>query len=239
MKTFTRHIDEREYQLYLEAIRLQANSQQLNEFVSRVSESLRKYYNFIKEIADTAKVSVKKIADFLKEKVVFRFFKAIRFSLPRLFELAKSGLKHYRDLQEAIATYIAQSKVGKWTEEKVKELDVFLQLHPRTKKIAGIAVAGLLVYIWLNMSFTGDADYDFDLSTVFAALAGSYSLSELFAGPNGMKLLALFATGKLFGLGFPWPGPQSVLFVGALLYGLAKFTKSRGLAMEFRRLIKR
>jgi hypothetical protein len=239
MKTFAKHIDERDYQLYLEAIRLQENGQQLNEFVSAVSGVLRKYYDFIKEIAEVTKVGIKKIADFLKERVVFRFFKAIRFSLSRLFELTKSGLKYYRDLQQAIATYIAQSKVGKWTEEKVKDLDAFLQRHPKAKRIAGVAVAGLLIYIWLNMSFTGDLDYDFDQTAIFAALAGSYSLTELFSGPNGMKLLTLFATGKLLGVGFPWPGPQSILFIGSLLYGLAKFAKSRGLELEFRRLIRR
>jgi hypothetical protein len=239
MKSFARHADEREYQLYLEAIRIQENSQQLNEFVSAVPGALRKYYDFIKDIAEVTKVNIKKIADFLKERVVFRFFKSIRFSLTRLFDLAKSGLKYYRDLQEAIATYIAQSKVGKWTEEKVKDLDAFLQRHPKAKRIAGVAVAGLLIYIWLNMSFTGDLDYDFDQTAIFAALAGSYSLTELFTGTNGMKLLTLLATGKLLGVGFPWPGPQSVLFIGSLLYGLAKFAKSKGIAIEFRRLIKR
>jgi hypothetical protein len=239
MKSFTRHADEREFQLYLEVIRFQENDQQLNEFVSAVSGALRKYYDFIKEIAETTKLGIKKIADFLKDRFVFRFFKAIRFSLTRLFDLAKSGLKHYRYLQEAIATYVAQSRVGKWTEEKVKELDLFLQRHPKAKRIAGVAVAALLIYIWLNMSFTGDLDYDFDQSSIFAALAGSYSLTELFTGANGMKLLTLFATGKLLGVGFPWPGPQSALFVGSMLYGLAKFAKNKGIAMEFRRLIKR
>ena len=239
MKSFTRHLDEREYQLYLEAVRLHEYDQQLNEVLSAISGSLKKYYNFIKKLADTTKLGIKKIADFLKERVVFRFFKAIRFSLTRLFDLAKRGLKHYRDLQEAIATYVAQSRVGKWSEQKVRELDEFLQRHPKTKHIAGLAVAAILIYIWLNMSFTGDLDYDFDQTAIFAALAGSYSLSELFTGSNGMKLLMLFTTGKLLGVGFPWPGPQSILFVGSLLYGLAKFAKSRGLELEFRRLIRK
>ena len=239
MKTFTRHLDEREYQLYIEAVKLHEYDQQLNEVLSAISGSLKKYYNFIKELAEITKLSIKKIANFLKERVVFRFFKAIRFSLTRLFDLAKKGLKHYRDLQEAIATYVAQSRVGKWTEQKIQELDEFLKKNPKTKRIAGLAVAAILIYVWLNMSFTGDLDYDFDQTAIFAALAGSYSLTELFTGANGMKLLMLFTTGKLLGVGFPWPGPQSILFVGSLLYGLAKFAKSRGLELEFRRLIRK
>jgi len=239
MKRLSEYAEEREYQLFREAISLHENDQQLNEFLSAISGTLKKYYDFIKDLAETTKMGIKKIADFLKERVVFRFFKAIRFSLKNLFDLAKSGLKHYRDIQEAIAAYIAQSKVGKWTAEKVKELDAFLGRHPKAKKIAGVAVAAILIYIWLNMSFTGDLDYDFDQSAIFAALSGSYSLTELFAGSNGVKLLTLLATGKLLGVGFPWPGPQSILFVGSLLYGLAKFAKNKGMELEFRRLIRK
>ena len=36
-----------------------------------------------------------------------------------------------------------------------------------------------------------------------------------------MALLTLFATGMI-GLSFPWPGPQHMQFIGAVLYGSAK-----------------
>lgn len=49
---------------------------------------------------------------------------------------------------------------------------------------------------------------------------GEFSLSSIFAGPEGIKLLTLFITGSLFS--FPWPGPQTVLFTLSLLYGLSK-----------------
>jgi hypothetical protein len=71
------------------------------------------------------------------------------------------------------------------------------------------------------MTFTGNADYDFDMSDMILALGGGFSLSALFGGPEGTALLMLFATGML-GLSFPWPGPQHIQFVGAVLYGSAK-----------------
>lgn len=76
------------------------------------------------------------------------------------------------------------------------------------------------------MTFTGNADYDFDMGDMISALMGKFSLSGLFAGPGGMALLMLFATGAL-GLSFPWPGPQSIQFVGAVLYGSAKMVKKK------------
>jgi hypothetical protein len=239
VKSFSNYSEERDYQLYLEAVRLHESDQQLNEFLSSIAGPLRKYYDFIKELAESTKLGIKKIAEFLKERVVFRFFKAIRFSLKRVFDLAKQGLKKYRDLQEAIAAYVAETKVVKWTEDKIKKMDEFLQTHPKTRRLAGIAVAAILIYIWLNMSFTGDLDYDFDQTAIFAALSGSFSLTDLFTGTNGVKLIMLFLSGKLLGVGFPWPGPSSILFVGSLLYGLAKFTRNKGIQLEFRRLIRR
>ena len=138
-----------------------------------------------------------------------------------LFKLVKAGFKAYKQVIKAIGEYIASTKVGKWTEEKLKDLDAFLAKHPKTKRIAGFAVAGILVYIWLNMTFTGNADYDFDMGDMIMALGGGFTLSTLFAGPEGMALLTLFATGVL-GLSFPWPGPQHLQFIGAVVYGSAK-----------------
>ena len=97
------------------------------------------------------------------DKLVFKFFAKIKFSMSYLFKLVKKGFKAYKEIIKAIGEYVASTKVGKWTEEKLKQLDDFLAKHPRTKKIAGLAVAGILVYIWLNMTFTGNADYDFDM----------------------------------------------------------------------------
>ena len=52
------------------------------------------------------------------------------------------------------------------------------------------------------MTFTGNADYDFDMGDMIMALGGGFTLSTLFAGLEGMALLTLFATGVI-GLSFP------------------------------------
>lgn len=191
----------------------------LNELV--VPSSLKKIWSFIKELKDIVKVKLLDLIKLFKNKIVFKFFAKIKFSMNRLFSIVKKGFKAYKDVIKVIGEYIASTKVGSWTEEKLKELDEFLAKHPRTKKMAGIAVAGILIYIWLNMTFTGNADYDFDMGDMILALGGGFTLSKIFAGPEGMALLTLFATGVL-GLSFPWPGPQHMQFVGAVIYGSAK-----------------
>ena len=71
-----------------------------------------------------------------------------------LFSLIKKGFKAYKEVIKAIGEYVASTKVGKWTEQKLKDLDAFLAKHPKTKRIAGMAVAGILIYICLNMTLT-------------------------------------------------------------------------------------
>ena len=208
-----------EFVRFVKEHKLDCDASLINELV--IPSKLKSIWSFIKDLKE--KVSVK-LVDLIKlflDKVVFKFFAKIKFSMSYLFKLVKKGFKAYKDIIKAIGEYVASTKVGKWTEEKLKALDDFLAKHPRTKKIAGIVVAGLLIYIWLNMTFTGNADYDFDMTDMISALGGGFTLSTLFAGPEGMALLMLFATGVM-GLSFPWPGPQHIQFIGAVLYGSAK-----------------
>ena len=60
------------------------------------------------------------------DKLVFKFFAKIKFSMSYLFKLVKKGFKAYKEIIKAIGEYVASIKVGKWTEEKLKQLDDFL-----------------------------------------------------------------------------------------------------------------
>ena len=191
----------------------------LNELA--IPGKLKKIWSFLTELKDIVKVKIMDLAKLFMNKLVFKFFAKIKFSMKYLFDLVKKGFKAYKEVIKAIGDYLSKTKVGRWTEDKLKDLDAFLAKHPKTKRIAGMAVAGILIYIWLNMTFTGNADYDFDMGDMILALGGGFTLSTLFAGPEGMALLTLFATGVI-GLSFPWPGPQHFQFIGAVLYGSAK-----------------
>jgi hypothetical protein len=208
-----------EFVSFVRENKLTENTSVLNEL--GIPSRLKKIWGFIKELAKFAAFKLVDLVKLFLDKTVFKFFAKIKFSMEWLFKLVKKGFKAYRDVIKAIGEYLASTKVGKWTEQKLKDLDAFLAKHPKTKRIAGLAVAGILIYIWLNMTFTGNADYDFDMGDMILALGGGFTLSSIFAGPEGMALLTLFATGVI-GLSFPWPGPQHVQFVSAVLYGSAK-----------------
>jgi len=190
---------------------------QLNE----LSGWLKDIMTFITDLANMLKVKISELVKLFMNSKVYQFFNKIKWNINYVFELVKKGYKAYKQLLDTIAEFISKTKVVKWTEEKLKQLDTFLIKHPTIKHISGIVVAGLLLYIWFKMSFTGDFDSDFDINSLLLALAGKFSLSQLFSGKEGVKLLLLFATGIL-GVSFPWPGHSSIKFVGALIYSLTK-----------------
>ena len=213
-----------ERQAYFIAIDL-IESNQLNEGILDMFGSLKSKIQskieFFQALADISKQKLEDLVVLFKDSRVFKFFQHINFNLKFFFDLIKKGFKVYNDVQKAIAQYVAESKIGKFTQDKMQGLDAFLKNHPVLRRISGVAVAGLLLYIWMNMSYTGDFSYDFDFSDILSSLSGNFSLETLFAGTDGTRLLLLFATG-LVGLSFPWPGPSSVQMVVSLLLGLKK-----------------
>jgi hypothetical protein len=227
MKSYLEYSEEclQEQRDYYTALSVIESGHALTEgILDRLSSGVKAKLDFIKSLAGYASMKLEDIVSLFKDSRVFKFFNAIRFNLNTLWKYIKAGFAAYTDLQRAIAEYVARTKIIKWTTEALHGLDEFLQKHPKIRRIGGFAVAGLLIYIWLNMSFTGDFAYDFDFSDILLAVGGKYSLGAIFGGPEGTRMLMLFATGVI-GLSFPWPGPTHIQFVGALINGLRKLAR--------------
>ena len=217
--------DERDFKLFCEYVWKSDGGRLLVEF--SFGKEIRDKIKFIKEFAIETGFKLKDLLTLFMEKTVFKLFQMIGWSMKSLFEMIKKGFTVYKDLQLAIADFIGKTKAIEWGKNKLIELDKFLKSHPNTKRIAGVAVAGLLIYIWLQMTFTGDMLDDFDITGVFMALQGNYSLSEFFGTPVGIRMLLLFATGTLAGLTFPWPGNSIIKFGVAVLTTLAKYFRKK------------
>jgi hypothetical protein len=139
-------------------------------------------------------------------------------------------------LLHEISNYVASTKVAKWTETELQKLDEWLKHNTKVKAIAGVGVAALLAYIWFNCAFSGHTSVDFDMSDMLSALVGKFALHQLFAGPNGVRMLLLFVGGAL-GLTFPWPGAQSVQFIASMFLTLYKAAKHKLKTVSIKQLI--
>lgn len=218
-------VEEAEYREFLLFVTSKTDAR-LNEGVFKdITVGISMKLDFIREIARQLKIEASELVKLFMDKDVFKFFQRIGWNLKKLFNIAKKGFKLAGILADVIAEYAEKKGISKWTEAEFKKLDGYLKKHPKTKKIIGVGVASILIFIWLNMSFTGDPAYDFNFSDVLDALSGDISLTDIFTGKEGIKLMLLFTTGMITGLSFPWIGATSVQFVGGVIYSLAKKRK--------------
>ena len=188
------------------------------DLLDKVSGAIRKKIDFIKEIAEKTGNSLKDLLVLFKKSKFFEIFKVIGFSIKKLGEMLKKGIDAYNSIQDVLAQKIHDLGGVQYIKKNLHKLDEFFKEHPILKKIGGVAVAGLLLYIWLNMSFTPDLEYSMDFKDLLMALAGNFSLAELFASPSGITMLIYLATGIVAGVSMPWPGGTIVQITGGLIF---------------------
>lgn len=226
MITFSEYClkEQQEYDDYTKAVSLleQEYLGKLDEGILKtLSSSVKEKLDFVKELANVSKMKLDDLLVLFKNSKAFSFFKAIKFNLKKFWELLKAGFQAYDVLHNKISEYVAANKIVQWTTEELRKLQIWLETQPTIKKLFGIGLAGLLLYLWFNVGFTGKIEYDFDFSSVLEALKGNFNLEDLFGGANGIKLLLIVVTGAV-GLGFPFPTPTNVNFIIALVYTLGK-----------------
>jgi hypothetical protein len=190
----------------------------LDDLMSKVSVAIKKKIDFIKEIAEISDNKLKDLLVMFKDSRFFKLFKVLKFSIKKIVDLFKKGITTYNNIQNIIGEKIAELGGVKYIKKNLDKLDIWFNEHPVLKKIGGVAVAGLLVYIWLNMSFTPDLEYSMDFKDIIMALAGSFSLADLFASPSGIVMLTYLAVGIVAGVSMPWPGGQTLQIAGGFIF---------------------
>ncbi len=178
----------------------------------------RNLKNELSKIAQQFKLSLNDIITVFKHKDVYKMLKAFGFNIKLIFKSINEITTFIRSGLLEVFKVIYKTKTIQKLRSGVIKIDDFLNKYPILKKIGGVAIAGLLIYLWLNMTFIGDLDYDFNFSDVIAALKGSFSIADLFLSPEGLMLITLFGSGALFGLSIPWLGRSLYNLVLAIFY---------------------
>jgi hypothetical protein len=203
--------------------------------VSSIDEGLldlgkfKKIYKDIKQlifkIKKSISLSVSEIISALKNRDIFALLKSLKFSFAKLLKafstlsgLVRKGL--FKVFESAFNT-----KAIQMIRKGTLKIDDILNKHPILKKVTGLIIAALLIYMWLNMSFIGDLDYDFNFGDIISAISGSFSLTELFISPSGLMLIALFSTGGVMSVA--WLGSSTLnLLLGLVYTGYTKLKNS-------------
>jgi uncharacterized membrane protein len=172
--------------------------------------------DFIKKIANDFNVGISQIIEAFKQKSVFEFLKAIKFNLGLVLKAFKELTSLIRNGLFNVFEKIARTGIFEKLRSGAIKIDEFLDEYPLIKKIGGLAIGAILIYMWLNMTFIGDFDYDFNWSDILAAFAGKFSLADLFLSPSGLMLITLFVTGPY--LSIPWLGSSMYNLAIAIFY---------------------
>jgi hypothetical protein len=213
----------------------------------RVQEGIKGIFGQLKGIVDTVKsqtsLGVSEIVAALQQKDIFKLLKAAKFNIKNMLKAlqAASGLLHkglvdvFRKLEKSGAL----QKLQKGT----MKVDALLDEYPLLKKIGGIAIAGLLIYliVWKGYS-TGNPETDLDMSSVMAALAGHYSVTDLFTSADGLAMISMIALGFM---GAPsivswasWAGNSLHNLCLALIYSGAKISRDKETLNKLKSVVK-
>jgi len=172
----------------------------------------------LEKVSRDFKLGLPDIITAIKQKDVFGVLKAFGFNIRLMFRAIFEFTKAVRGGILEVFRSMHQQKIFQALKRGTMKVDQVIQKYPKLAKVSGIAVAGLLLFMWVNMTFIGDLDYDFNFSSMTDALKGNFSLADLFMSPEGLMLMTLFGTGAVFGLSVPWLGKTMYNFVLALVY---------------------
>ena len=132
----------------------------------------------------------------IKEKSVFKAIKAVGLGVGKT---ALDGMKVVDSAVNFGADKVAATKAIQGLQKGLIKVDSFLDQYPKLKTVTGTALAGFLTYQWLYMSFSGNLDSDYDLSSIPEAIAGNIGFTEILATPQGVKGMGLLAAGLATG----------------------------------------
>ena len=211
---------------------------QNTNIIEKIKEGVESLKNVFTKIAKEVGASLNDIILAFRSKDMFMLLKAVKFNFLKLYNAAKAFAALYKS---GLAKIFKMMEDEGWFDKLrsgAASVDELLNKYPLLRKLAGPAIAGILLYIWWHMAFIGHPDYDLDCSTIISALMGSYNIHDLFTSPDGLQMLSLLAVGQIPGVGVSYWVATETLFLISLCYTGLKHIKAdahiRDLMFEFR-----
>jgi len=184
--------------------------------------TLKDLKTHVDSVVKSVGVDAKVVAKAFKEPSVYNTVNALGGSLSAASKTIIGGARTVGKVLDVGGGVISDAESFKKLEKGVIKVDELIDKNPKLKKLAGAAVAGIATYQWLNMSFSGDIESDYDVSLIAEGIAGKAGFADLINTPGGVKSMALLAAGIATGGGLPiWMSGKAGLSM-ALAYTGAK-----------------
>lgn len=196
------------YEVYCAAIdTLDQNVQVAFKIPGPLGHLIEHLKELVHDLVSGLKIGFMDIIAALKQRDVFALLKGIGFNLKvivkAMVKLAHSGpkmlVRTLQDLEKA--GWLEKLKSGAAT------VDDMLHAHPILTKVGGVVIGALLIWLWMNATFTGSPITDLDMTDIVQALLGHYSVADIFASPSGLVMLAVSFSGMAgLSAGVNWLG---------------------------------
>jgi hypothetical protein len=186
------------------------------------------------DIANDFKVGFEEVVKAFKQKDVFALLKGVAFNVKALWKALTAFTSLVpKGLFKAFDALVKSGALDGLRKGTMK-IDEILHAHPLLTKLAGIALAGLLLWIWLSMSFTGNPQFDFDVAVIVAAFKGQFDLTDLFLSADGLTMLTLLGAGLFTGLGVAWLASNIANLAIAFVFTGARKMNDMGLVNKLK-----
>lgn len=188
----------------------------------RLSKALVKVFRDLRSVLTSIgrefKLNLKDIVTAFKQREVFNMLRGFGFNIKLMIRCLNELTIAFEKGLLTIFKELFRLRIFQKLRSGAIKIDEVLETYPKLTKITGFVIAGLLLFIWLNMTFIGSFDYDFNFSNIAGALRGTFSIADLFVSPEGLMLVALFGTGSILGISAPWLGKSLYNLVMAIMY---------------------
>lgn len=191
MRSFKEHLlEELTYEQYCSSLSM------INEDISW-SGAIGAIKNVIVEISEQFGIGVEALISAFKQKNMFLLLKAVSFNIKVIGKAIVEFLNLWKEGVESVFETLEKNKVFEKLKSGAMKIDEVVGQYPILAKISGIALAGLLLIVWLHKTHLGNPVQDFDLSFITDALKEKLTFQEAFASIDGLEsavMLALHAT---------------------------------------------
>lgn len=214
--TYSQLLESIDYEAYCNY--LDGNLQEAIQF-DRILSDIKTH---IDKIVNDLKISKSELISAMKQKEVYDILRHFGFSIKALGKAIYNSLKIFNEVLLAISKEIVLSDEINKLRAGAITVDEFLTKYPILRIMGSPIAAGFLVYEWLNMSFSGDFKNDFDITKIFEALKGNYTIEDIFISVDGFKSFIQLLVGLSIGLTFPWASVIPANIFLAIIYTILR-----------------
>jgi len=180
---------------YIEAGILDDIKSRLGAGIGKLISEFGEVFSIVKEQTGAG---VTEIVKAFKSPSVFAFLKAVKFNLSLVMKALTAASKLAHSGLMIAFKKMAATGVWKDVQSGARKIDDVIAEYPILKKLSGIALAGLLIYVSMTYGlFTGNPISDFDFTDlIHDALTGQLNFLEFITSDTGLSIIANLLAGQ-------------------------------------------